>query len=336
MAARPWFPSLPRREGRKGDSGDPLPLLPACRTGGRHRLRRRGLNRPSIYAFNELGLNKDNAETVVKMVDPYTMQIVVGQAFAPDLVLATLSFVATAVVDPGVVEQHLREGELGSDWLKDHSAGSGPYQLIRWERNDVVDMVAYAGYWRGIPPIKRIVIRDIPEASAQRIALEKGDIDVAWGLSPQMRQEIRTAKTPGLAIIKVPGHGIDYMGMNAKYGPLAKEQVREAIRYAIDYAAIRDGIMRGEAIPLHVLPMTLSVLIVQLTLRMGTIILTAAGLGAQPPTPEWGAMVSDGRNFLVDQWWMSTLPGSAIAAAVLGFNLLGDGIRDILDPRLRR
>jgi peptide/nickel transport system permease protein len=91
----------------------------------------------------------------------------------------------------------------------------------------------------------------------------------------------------------------------------------------------------------HVLPMTLSVLIVQLTLRMGTIILTAAGLGflglgAQPPTPEWGAMVSDGRNFLVDQWWMSTLPGSAIAAAVLGFNLLGDGVRDILDPRLRR
>jgi peptide/nickel transport system permease protein len=91
----------------------------------------------------------------------------------------------------------------------------------------------------------------------------------------------------------------------------------------------------------HVLPMTLSVLIVQLTLRMGTIILTAAGLGflglgAQPPTPEWGAMVSDGRNFLVDQWWMSTLPGTAIAAAVLGFNLLGDGVRDILDPRLRR
>jgi peptide/nickel transport system substrate-binding protein len=209
------------------------------------------LNRPSIYAFNELGLNKDNAETAVKMVDPYTVQIVVGQAFAPDLVLAILSFVATGVLDPGVVEQHIREGELGADWLKDHSAGSGPYSLIRWERNDVVDLVAYAGYWRGIPPVKRVVIRDIPEASAQRIALEKGDIDVAWGLSPQMRQEIRNAKTPGLAIVKVPGHGMDYMGMNAKYGPLAKEQVREAIRYAIDYAAIRDGIMRGEAIPLQ-------------------------------------------------------------------------------------
>ncbi len=59
------------------------------------------------------------------------------------------------------------------------------------------------------------------------------------------------------------------------------------------------------------------------------------GLGAQPPTPEWGSMVSDGRNYLVDQWWMSTLPGLAIALTVLGFNLLGDGIRDLLDPHLR-
>jgi len=92
---------------------------------------------------------------------------------------------------------------------------------------------------------------------------------------------------------------------------------------------------------LHVLPMCISPVLVQLTLRMGTIILTAAslgflGLGVQPPTPEWGAMVSDGRNYLVDQWWISTFPGIFIALVVLGFNLLGDGIRDMLDPRLRR
>jgi len=92
---------------------------------------------------------------------------------------------------------------------------------------------------------------------------------------------------------------------------------------------------------LHVLPMCISPVIVQLTLRMGTIILTAAGLGflglgAQPPQPEWGVLVSDGRNYLVDQWWISTFPGFAIILVVLGFNLLGDGIRDMLDPRLRR
>ena len=91
----------------------------------------------------------------------------------------------------------------------------------------------------------------------------------------------------------------------------------------------------------HIMPMCLSSIIVRMSLDMGAIILTAAGLGflglgAQPPTPEWGLMVSDGRDFLVDQWWVSTLPGIAILIVVVGFNLLGDGIRDILDPHQRQ
>ena len=91
----------------------------------------------------------------------------------------------------------------------------------------------------------------------------------------------------------------------------------------------------------HVLPMCLSPVIVQATLEMGGIIRTAAslgflGLGAQPPTPEWGVMVADGRNYLPTAWWACVFPGLAIMFTVLGFNLLGDGIRDILDPRMRR
>ncbi|MGC9075523.1 MAG: nickel transporter permease [Candidatus Bipolaricaulaceae bacterium] len=90
----------------------------------------------------------------------------------------------------------------------------------------------------------------------------------------------------------------------------------------------------------HILPLALSPVIVQGTLSMGGIILTAAGLGflgfgAQPPTPEWGLMVSEGRNFMPQAWWVSTFPGLAIMITVLGFNLLGDGIRDILDPKTR-
>ena len=91
----------------------------------------------------------------------------------------------------------------------------------------------------------------------------------------------------------------------------------------------------------HVLPICLPTIIVRVSLDMGGIILTAAGLGfigfgAQPPTPEWGIMVSDGRSFLHEQWWVSTFPGIAILIVVLGFNLLGDGVRDILDPRQKR
>ena len=91
----------------------------------------------------------------------------------------------------------------------------------------------------------------------------------------------------------------------------------------------------------HILPNCFSAVLVTLTLDMGLIVIATAalsflGFGAQPPTPEWGRMVSDGRIYLMQAWWVSVFPGMAIAFTVLGFNLLGDGIRDALDPKLRR
>jgi peptide/nickel transport system permease protein len=91
----------------------------------------------------------------------------------------------------------------------------------------------------------------------------------------------------------------------------------------------------------HVLPNMLSPLIVRSTLSMGLTIITAAvlgflGMGAQPPIPEWGAMIAEARLYLPDAWWYATAPGLAIFFVVMGFNMLGDALRDILDPRLRR
>ncbi|GGD99540.1 peptide/nickel transport system permease protein [Gemmobacter megaterium] len=88
----------------------------------------------------------------------------------------------------------------------------------------------------------------------------------------------------------------------------------------------------------HVMPMCLSSVIIRVTLDMAGVILTAAGLGflglgAQPPMAEWGMMISSGRKFLFEQWWVATMPGLAIFIVSLGFNLLGDGLRDVLDPR---
>jgi peptide/nickel transport system permease protein len=90
----------------------------------------------------------------------------------------------------------------------------------------------------------------------------------------------------------------------------------------------------------HLLPNVLPILITQLTLDVGYVVLSTAGLsflglGAQPPTPEWGAMIMTGRGYMRESWWYTTFPGLALAWTVLGFNLLGDGLRDFLDPRLR-
>jgi peptide/nickel transport system permease protein len=91
----------------------------------------------------------------------------------------------------------------------------------------------------------------------------------------------------------------------------------------------------------HILPNTLGPVVVQITLDVGTVILEVAGLsflglGARPPTPEWGLMVSEGVEYILEQWWMSVFPGLAIFLLVLAFNLVGDGLRDVLDPRMKR
>ena len=90
----------------------------------------------------------------------------------------------------------------------------------------------------------------------------------------------------------------------------------------------------------HIMPMCIPSLIVRVSLDMAGIILTAAGLGflglgAQPPTPEWGTMLADARQFIQRAWWVVSFPGLAILVTVLAFNLMGDGLRDALDPKLR-
>jgi peptide/nickel transport system permease protein len=98
------------------------------------------------------------------------------------------------------------------------------------------------------------------------------------------------------------------------------------------------GASAARVIVRHILPLCSSSMIIRVTLDMAGIILTAAGLGflglgAQPPLPEWGAMISRGRTFILDQWWVATMPGFAIVIVSLGFCFLGDGLRDVLDPK---
>jgi peptide/nickel transport system permease protein len=114
-----------------------------------------------------------------------------------------------------------------------------------------------------------------------------------------------------------------------------------ALRQEVFVEAARAmGAGRARIAFFHVLPNCVSTIVVKMSMDMGTAILTAAslgfvGLGAQPPFPEWGAMISHGRNYLPTWWWYSAFPGLFIYLTVLGFNLLGDGLRDVLDPKSR-
>jgi peptide/nickel transport system permease protein len=156
---------------------------------------------------------------------------------------------------------------------------------------------------------------------------------------PQVVLAIAIAQTLGPAIQNV------ILALSVTYWPfwarLVYAETRSLRNEVFIEAAVALGASPARVMVLHVLPSIASSLIVRTTIGMGGAILTAAalgflGLGPPPPTPEWGRMIAESRGFLPQAWWYATAPGVAILLVVMGFNLLGDGLRDALDPRLRR
>ena len=156
---------------------------------------------------------------------------------------------------------------------------------------------------------------------------------------PQIVLAIAIAQTLGPSIENV------ILALSVTYWPwfarLVYAEVRALKNETFIEAALALGVPQWRIVLQHVLPNVASPIIVRTSIGMGFTILTAAslgflGLGAPPPAPEWGRMISESREFLPEAWWYALAPGLAIFAVVMGFNLLGDGLRDVLDPRIRR
>ena len=156
---------------------------------------------------------------------------------------------------------------------------------------------------------------------------------------PQIILAIAIAQTLGPSIQNV------ILALSATYWPfwtrLVYAETRSALNEPYVEASVALGASPMRVMILHVLPNISSSIIVRTTIGMGGTILTAAalgflGLGPPPPSPEWGRTIAESREFLPEAWWYAAAPGDAIFLVVMGFNLLGDGLRDILDPRTRR
>jgi len=147
---------------------------------------------------------------------------------------------------------------------------------------------------------------------------------------------ITAAFQPGLTVVFVAIGIVGWAGM----ARLVRSQALVVRELDFVHAARALGMGDVRLVLLHVLPNCLAPAVIAVTLGMASAILLEAalsfiGLGAQPPTPSWGSMISDGRDFLRTAPWISIFPGLAIGLVVLGFNLFGDGLRDAMDPRLR-
>ncbi len=147
-----------------------------------------------------------------------------------------------------------------------------------------------------------------------------------------------------LALVAALGPGLENAALAiamttwAPYARIARAETLTIRNSEFVQAAKAQGASSARLLTYHIVPLCLSSVIIRLTLDMAGIILTAAGLGflglgAQPPLPEWGAMIATGRQYILDQWWVPTVPGLTILIVSMGFNLLGDGLRDVLDPK---
>lgn len=158
--------------------------------------------------------------------------------------LNALSATVGSVLDEKLVRENEQDGDLGYEWLKSNSAASGPYRLVTWKANELVTLEAFPGYRHGAPATRRVIMRHVAESSAQRLLLEKGDIDIARGLTPDQVQGL--ANNPDVAVDDNPKSDIVYLAVNAEHPVLGKPEVWEALRYLADYSGMTSSFLNGQ------------------------------------------------------------------------------------------
>jgi peptide/nickel transport system substrate-binding protein len=203
------------------------------------------LEKTPVFLLSQLGWTKDNVKDMVTAPDDSTLVVKIGVDFAPSLVYALLGSVVGSVVDSKVAMEHEAAGDMGNGWLKNNSAGSGAYVIKSWTPNDSVMLEANPNYRGGVASLKRVVIRHIPEASAQRLALEKGDVDIADNLTPD--QITAVAGNADIAVTTIPQALLYYIGLNVKMKELSDPKVRQALRYLVDYDGMANSFLKGAA-----------------------------------------------------------------------------------------
>jgi len=211
------------------------------------------LNKSPAFILTQFGFTPDNAADRIRAVDDRTLEIRIDQPVAPTFFLNTLTAGVASVVDARLVQSNEAQGDLGNGWLKAHSAGSGPYAVQRWVPNERVVLDGNP-HWQGSggqgsggqatgPKTPHLVILHVPEPASQRLLLEKGDVDYARDLTRDQILALKDAS--GVAVQSEAGDPLLYLGLNQSNPNLAKPEVREALKWLVDYKGIEDSLLSG-------------------------------------------------------------------------------------------
>jgi peptide/nickel transport system substrate-binding protein len=198
------------------------------------------LNKSPGFILTQFGFKKDNAAETIKATDPETLVLVTAKPVAPTFFYYCLTANVASIVDAKTVQGHVKNDDYGNEWLRQNSAGSGPYRLRAWRANESYTLEANP-HAAAPPKTRRVVVRHVPEAATQRLLLEKGDIDIARNLTKD--QLAALASNSDIAVQSSRKGSLMYLGLNQKNPNLAKPEVREALKYLVDYDGIEKNIL---------------------------------------------------------------------------------------------
>lgn len=211
------------------------------------------LDKTPAFILGQFGLTGENVTEKAKVTGSDTFVFTVDKPYAPSFVLNCLASSVASVVDKKLVSENAKaltpsddykyDNDFGNDWLKTHSAGSGRFKLREWRASEAVVMERNDNYWGEKAKLARVIYRHMKESSAQRLALEAGDIDVARNLEPNDLDAV--AKHEEISLASASKGTVYYISLNQKNEKLARPEVRQAFKYLIDYGAIGDTLING-------------------------------------------------------------------------------------------
>ncbi|MGV8954165.1 MAG: ABC transporter substrate-binding protein [Cypionkella sp.] len=204
------------------------------------------INKTPAFILNQFGWT---AETVDSMITGAgdTLTIKVDKPYAPTFLYNCLTAGVASIVDAETVKTHDVGGDMGNEWLKTNTAGTGAYVLKSFKPNEGYVLEARPGYWRGDAKIAKIFMQHIPEAATERLQLEKGDVDIARSMTPT-----DVAGLEGNADVTIQndvGGQIYYLAFNQKHEQYKNAKFLDAMRWAVDYQGMADSFMKGAVIP---------------------------------------------------------------------------------------
>ncbi|MEP0521571.1 MAG: ABC transporter substrate-binding protein [Hyphomicrobiales bacterium] len=228
------------REGVKFHSGNPVTAKDA-----EFSLRRAvTLNKTPSFILTQFGFTAENVGETIVASDDMTLSITTDKRYATSFVLNCLTATIGGIVDSKVAMENEVDGDLGNQWLKTNTAGSGPYKDVIWKANESVTMTANTDYYGGAPAMQRVIVRHVQESATQRLLLERGDIDVARNLNPE--DVAGASEADGITIDSELRGRLMYFSLNQKNEALSNPKVIEATKYLVDYEGMRDSFLKGQ------------------------------------------------------------------------------------------